>query len=324
MKETTVYLRGLALFSAAAALAAGIVLTPESPDPATAAPVAAEQAEARSAAETTTVRYGPFAIPAATSEDHGHEGGFLLDVEKPCEDCHITGFKPDLVYTDGSNANIDTGPMLHHAVLFNSRERDTVCRGPQRVFATGNERVESVLPSGYGAGIGSDDQWMLNYDLMNHGHEEKTVYVEFTFTHEPVAGSGITPVTPLWLDVGGCSGSEYEAPEGVSEESRLWRSTVSGDLVHVRGHLHHGGTALWLENLSRRSTLCHIDAEEGGSPEFVDHHGRTEISDMPPCGGDPIATVRRGDYLRITSRYELTGHSHDGVMGIMVGWIAER
>jgi hypothetical protein len=36
-------------------------------------------------------------------------------------------FKPDLVYGDGSRANMDTGPMLHHMVLTSQFRRDATC-----------------------------------------------------------------------------------------------------------------------------------------------------------------------------------------------------
>jgi hypothetical protein len=276
--------------------------------------------------QVTTVRYGPFTIPAASGHDHGETGNRLsLNVRKPCNGCFITGFKPNLVYADGSNANVNTGPMLHHMVMGNHWKNDVVCKGPQRIFASGNERVESILPSGYGIKVGKGERWNMLYDLMNHAPEKKTVYLSVTYTHESAesaTGSRIEPVTPIWMDAGGCLGSAYEAPEGVSEKTRRWRSTISGTLVHMRGHLHHGGHSVRTENLTTGRSLCTVVAEEGGSPEFIDMHGRTEISDMPPCSGDRLGTIRRGDVLQITSRYENEGHSHDGVMGIMAGWVA--
>ncbi|MFI2346567.1 hypothetical protein ACH492_05795 [Streptomyces sp. NPDC019443] len=303
---------------------AALVVTAAAPVP------AAEQAStsavhrAPEARTTTTVRYGPFTLPAASGHDHGETGNRLaLNVQKPCDDCFITGFKPNLVYPDGSNANVNTGPMLHHAVLGTHSKSDVVCRGPQRKFASGNERVESVLPSGYGIKVRRGERWNMLYDLMNHAPQSKTVYITFTFTHEPAAGSRLQPVTPIWMDAGGCLGSAYDAPEGASEKVRRWRSTISGRLVHMRGHLHHGGRSVRTENLTTGKLLCNIVAEEGGSPEFIDLHGNTEISDMPPCSGEPLGTIKRGEVLQITSRYVGAGHSHGGVMGIMAGWVAE-
>ncbi|MFE9773601.1 hypothetical protein ACFYOV_18410 [Streptomyces sp. NPDC005931] len=301
----------------ATALAAGAF------PPAAAAAPAASDAPRQDGPQVTTVRYGPFTIPAASGHDHGESGNRLsFNVQKPCDDCFITGFKPNLVYADGSNANVNTGPMLHHVVMGTHRRSDVVCKGPQRVFASGNERVESVLPSGYGVKVGKGERWNMVYDLMNHAPQQKTVYISVTYTHESAAGSGLEPVTPIWMDAGGCLGSVYDAPEGVSEKSRRWRSTISGTLVHMRGHLHHGGDTVRTENLTTGKLLCSIKAEEGGSPEFVDLHGNPEVSDMPPCSDGPLGSISRGDVLQVTSRYDIDGHSHDDVMGIMVGWVA--
>ncbi|MGP3948966.1 hypothetical protein [Streptomyces sp. 7N604] len=318
-------LRSLPLISVtmATALAVG---APQAVGAAGPAPADRETAPTQqaSAPQTTTVRYGPFTIPAATEDDHGTTHNRIkFNIQKPCDNCFITGFKPNLVYADGSNANVNTGPMLHHVVLGTHRTRDVVCNGPQRIFASGNERVESVLPSGYGFKVGRE-RWNMIYDLMNHVPQEKTVYISITFTHESATGSRLKPVTPIWMDAGGCLGSVYDAPQGVSEKTRRWRSTISGNLVHMRGHLHHAGHSVWTDNLTTGEPLCTIVAEEGGSPEFIDPHGHTEISDMPPCSGEPLGTIERGDVLQITSRYEINGHSHDGVMGIMVGWVAEN
>lgn len=49
-------------------------------------------------------------------------------VQRPCLDCFITSFKPDLVYGDGTKANLDSGPMLHHAVFTSQFRSDAVQR----------------------------------------------------------------------------------------------------------------------------------------------------------------------------------------------------
>ena len=54
---------------------------------------------AQAATSTKTVRYGPFTIPAATSttEPGMIHNKLLFGVARPCVDCYITSFKPDLV-----------------------------------------------------------------------------------------------------------------------------------------------------------------------------------------------------------------------------------
>jgi hypothetical protein len=83
---------------------------------------------AQAATSTKTVRYGPFTIPAGTQTDPGMvHNKLLFGVARPCVDCHITSFKPDLVYGDGTQATMETGPMLHHAVFTSQWRPDATC-----------------------------------------------------------------------------------------------------------------------------------------------------------------------------------------------------
>src|SRR3954452_3080276 len=99
--------------------------------------------------QVTTVRYGPFTLPpAGKGGDVDHANVVMPDVTKPCEDCFITRAEPDLVYDDGTPANLDTGLMLHHAVFFNTGVPDTTCGKDtffgglgERFLASGNERT---------------------------------------------------------------------------------------------------------------------------------------------------------------------------------------
>jgi hypothetical protein len=108
---------------------------------------------AQAATSTKTVRYGPFTIPAGTTSDPGMiHNKLLFGVARPCVDCYITSFKPDLVYADGTRANPDSGPMLHHAVFTSQWRPDATCAGSwlglagERFFASGNERTAIKFP----------------------------------------------------------------------------------------------------------------------------------------------------------------------------------
>jgi hypothetical protein len=112
---------------------------------------------AAAAETTTTVRYGPFTIPAGTHADPGMiHNRLLLGVRRPCADCYVTGMTPDLVYADGSTATMAQGPMLHHAVWTSQFRPDPTCSGQwlglagERFFASGNERTAVSFPTGYG------------------------------------------------------------------------------------------------------------------------------------------------------------------------------
>jgi len=98
----------------------------------------------------------------------------MFGVTRPCVDCHITSFTPDLVYGDGTRATMDSGPMLHHMVLTSQWRPDATCAGSwlglagERFFASGNERTTIAFPAGYGYRVRYYDAWNLLVDLMNH------------------------------------------------------------------------------------------------------------------------------------------------------------
>jgi Stress up-regulated Nod 19 len=324
-----VYLRRLTLTVAVVVAVAGTG-TAVAGIPVASAANSSEQQVA--ATETRTIRYGPWTLPAATGHTHDEMGTtgnrLAFNIEKPCANCMVTAIKPNLVYEDGRNANINTGPMLHHAVIGQFGEPDLVCRlgglGPKRLFSSGNERTPVTLPAGYGMRIDSDDRWGMLYDLMNHAHQKKTVYIsiEYTYVTGPAARQ-LTPVTPMWLDVVSCFNPTFDVPAGDTTRTSRWTSTVSGQIVYMKGHLHHGGRTITATNLTTGQRICEVTVVSGGSPEYIDEHGNTEISSAPPCIGAPIATVRRGDVLAVAARY-VADHPHDDVMGIMTGLIAER
>lgn len=139
---------------------------------------------APAATYTKVVRYGAFTLPAATDAGPGMIHNQLkFAVQRPCLDCYITSFTPDLVYPDGTKATMDTGAMLHHFVLTSQFRSDATCGNTllglagERFFASGNERTAIAFPYGYGYRVRWYDSWNLLVDLMNHSTSAQTVYV---------------------------------------------------------------------------------------------------------------------------------------------------
>jgi hypothetical protein len=281
-------------------------------------------ADASHQASTTTVRYGPFTIPAASGGQPGMlENQLQLWTSKPCTNCYITKMAPTLVYTDGSTANVNTGAMLHHIVLASQFRSDPTCSGDwlglvgERFFASGNERTVIEFPSGYGYRVNFWDQWNLIYDLMNMTPQAKTVYVEIEFTHR---GSGVEPVRPVWFDIDQCGDSEYSIPAGFSDSHWDWNVNVPGRIVAIGGHIHDEGVRIEATNQSTGQSICNSVAGYGETPEYIDMMGRARLSSMSRCIADPVATVSRGQTVRVHSVYNAT-QPHDDVMGIMIGYI---
>jgi hypothetical protein len=275
---------------------------------------------AGAATSTKVVRYGPYTIPAGTEAEPGLVNNKLnFAVQRPCVACYITSFKPNLVYADGSPATLQNGAMLHHFVLTSQFRSDATCGNTplglvgERFFASGNERTVATLPDGYGYRVRWYDSWNLLVDLMNHSPEPKTVYVEVTFTYRPTWES-VRAVQPVWLDIDQCGDSEYSIPAGFSDTHWDWRVNVPGRIVTMLGHLHGHGVAIEATNQSRGGQLiCRSEA----TLDPTDVHS---VLAMSTCTGDPLATVKEGDVVRLHSMYQ-SSHPADDVMGIMLAYI---
>ncbi|GAA2133677.1 hypothetical protein [Actinomadura napierensis] len=280
-----------------------------------AANAAAKPAAAAPATQTMTVKYGPWTIPGGTMDRPGELPNVVSAAPKPCSTCDIVGEKPDLVYADGSTADMNSGPMLHHFVISNLAARDTVCPlSPDRIWASGDERTEKNMPDGYGVPVKSYDRWAMLTDLMNYSSTPKTVYISITYT---IAGAGTTtPVRSLWLDAGGCLTSDYSVPAGPSTHTWSWTSTVGGRIVFANGHQHAGGVHVKAADDTTGALVC-------DSPATYDTMGgmRTIVK-MGTCAGDPLATIRHGDRLTVSSYYDSPTAKND-VMGIVHAYIAE-
>ena len=269
--------------------------------------------------QETTVRYGPFVLPpAGKGGDVDHANVVLPNVTKPCEDCFIVRAEPDLVYEDGTTANLDTGLMLHHAVLFNTGRRDTTCgkdtffgRFGERFLASGNERTIKRLPDGYGYHLGRDPVNGV-FHIMNHSDETKTVYVTFKVSWLPGSTPGVKPVTPVWLDVNNCRTSEYAVPAGPSTTHWTWPSTITGRIVSTGGHVHTGGLRTTLSNQTTGQRICTSWAGYGTKPAYMG-----TIESMSYCSWDALGVVKAGDTLDLESVYDSAEPVPDA-MGIMV------
>jgi hypothetical protein len=266
-----------------------------------------------------TVKYGPFVLPpAGKGGDLDHANVFLPNVAKPCEDCFITRAEPNLVYEDGTTANLDTGLMLHHALLFNTGRPDTTCgkdtffgRMGERFLASGNERTVKRLPPGYGYYLGRDPVTGV-FHIMNHSDVTKTVFFTFKIDWLPGSTAGIRPVTPVWLDVNNCRTSEYEVPAGHSSVHWTWPSNITGRIVATGGHVHTGGTSITVSNQTTGQRLCTSWAGYGTKAAFMG-----TIESMSYCSWDSLGVVRAGDTLDLESVYDATESIPDA-MGIMV------
>jgi hypothetical protein len=271
-------------------------------------------------AATKTVRYGPYTIPAASGDQAGMiENRLSFAVPRPCLDCFITGFTPDLVYPDGTRATMATGAMLHHFVLTSQFRSDATCGNAwlglagERFFASGNERTAISFPNGYGYRVRWYDSWNLLVDLMNHSTSQQTVYVQVTYSYR-APWESVKPLKPVWLDIDQCGDSEYSIPAGFSDTHWDWNVNVPGKVVAAIGHLHGHGVAIEATNESEGSaSICKSVA----TLDPIDVHS---VLAMSTCTGNPLAVVALGQTVRLHSMYQ-SSHAANDVMGIMLAYI---
>jgi hypothetical protein len=83
----------------------------------------------------------------------GMKEALRLGVSRPCGECFITSFTPDLVDANGNRVDVmNDGLMLHHAVFASQWRSDATCSGAwlglagERFFASGNERSPGQAP----------------------------------------------------------------------------------------------------------------------------------------------------------------------------------
>lgn len=274
-------------------------------------------------ARTATLPYGPIVLPPAVAGQPGTVAGLVPNISMPCSNCFLTGTEVDLVYADGRSANLDTGVMLHHLVVFNSGRPDATC-GPEtpvgtfgeRFFAAGNERTAGTLPAGFGYHLG-DEPVNAVIEIMNHSEEMKTVWFSAGITHVPDSTPNMKPVTPLWLDENNCSTSQYSVPAGASNRVWRWTSSLTGRLIAAGGHVHDYGIKTALSNESTGEQLCTSYAGYGTNPAYMG-----TLESMTTCIWDRLGTVRAGEVLALDTYYD-SPSARDDVMGIMLAYLYE-
>ena len=91
----------------------------------------------------------------------------------------------------------------------------------------------------------------------------------------------------------------YRVPIGFSDTHYEWKATIGGKLIAAAGHIHDHGINDELTNKSAgEALLCNSVAGYGG-PGYETPDGRKHVSSMSVCTGNPIATVTKGQTLRL-------------------------
>jgi len=223
--------------------------------------------------ERTTYRVGPLEVGPGQNNIHTRP---MTGIEKPADDGWIVRLKPDLVNEDGS-VPLSSKVMFHHGVWLNFSRRDATMGGPERFYATGEEKTITSFPDGYGYQYKASDIWLLNHMIHNLTPQSMTLYATYTVDFIPAdspAAEGMKPVTPIWMDVdngslypvfdvfrdsGGKDGKftypdDADDPYGDGPKKNEWTVDRDGVLLATAGHVHTGGlyTDLYLKRPGAR------------------------------------------------------------------------
>jgi hypothetical protein len=311
-------------------------------------PAVKDAAASHSVVHREIVKYGPFTLPSSMDSSMGMMT-VLERMTPPCEGEYFTKIKADLIYADGSKANYDTNVMLHHVVIYNQNKDNLTCPGvgiSEQVFGSGNERIRLELPPGYGYQIEKNPNWAFMAEVMNLSKDQQNVYVSLDVM---CVDRPLKAVRSLWLDINNCGDSQFTAPAGFSETTADWKSSLSGTIVGIGGHVHDYGIGVSAEDLTRQdiiatsvagypvgSAFAPIPVTSGG----MGHPGRARTlrwytnpsADASYQGNiqnmqvkSPFFHVAEGDTIRLYARYNVPASLYpegiDTVMGIMLAYI---
>ncbi len=264
--------------------------------------------------------YGPFNVPAATSPSQpGQIHNVPTSEPAPCTNCRITDMVPELVFSDGTTANMQQGLLLHHVVFFNPGNQALACSSPlsEPFWGSGNERTPLHLPSPYGYENNSATWSMLTH-IVNLNPQAKTVYVQVVFRDRPL--SETEPARPAWLDIDSfCNGgdSEYTIPTGYSDTHVDWTSTVDARVINTWGHLHD------IDIIDSNPCLTHcpergggiaLSAEVRGGPAS-DYFGPIPPNNPPPSDITGATLCRSEAYYGTSYGLAHGGAGHLDTMG---------
>ena len=254
--------------------------------------------------------YGPFTIPAASSPSNpGQLHNIFTTEPTPCTNCRITDMVTNLVYADGTSANMNNGVLLHHVVFYNPANNGLVCGQPGEPFTgAGNERTHVHLPTPFGY-ENTSTNWNMLTHLVNQKNFTQTVYVEMVFRHRPL--SETQPTRPIWLDIDQCGDSEYTIPTGYSDSHSDWTSTLDARLIDAYGHLHD------IDIIDPTPCPIHCPAEGGGIALSAEVLGgpATDYYGPNPPNNSPPADITGATFCRSEADYGTAYGSANGFAG---------
>lgn len=332
MSRARVVLFALAGIACAAPAASAQAAIPEGSDSG-----CAKQSE-QGTRQQWSCRYGPVTLAPYQVRQETMLGG----VPRPKVAGSIVAMSTNVTDRDGTAVPIQR-LMLHHIVFGTVGRRDSTCKNltmwdsqtavpalSDRFYGAGEERARLRLPSGYGYKYDPRFAWSMVWMFMNHRNQTDSAYISYDITID--TATGLTPVTPYWLDVKNCLADPvYDVrgggPKG-STSTKSWDYVMpeSGRIVAGGGHVHGGAKRLTLtepgcsnREVARSDPIWGYRRDPFYNVRPVLHEpGPISMSGFNSERGIPVA---KGERLRLNSVYD-NALPHTRVMGIYVVYVA--
>lgn len=277
--------------------------------------------------------------PAGTAWNHLADDDFPRDVT-------ILTTNAQVVFEDGTRAEVSKGVYNHHLVFFNqdksipsvlSCDGQTARRGiPMSLFVGGSEdkgaqyftTPDGKFNSGYY--IGKKDRILMGGDVVNYTNKTQTVFAEVEVEYVDGKVAGLMETGQHSVSVGMCdgvAGTNLTAPKGQTKFTYTGKEITvftDGYLVSAKGHL-HGRSIFFVRNDVFQLTtadggvdvtmklngkeICDSKAEYGGAASTLKDGDKVwkTINQMTYCDG-PVKMVK-GDKLLLEAKYDLDEHA---------------
>lgn len=144
---------------------------------------------------------------------------------------------------------------------------------------------------------------MMLMELMNSSPEsrEAIMTIDYEFVPQPEAKEAkFERVDTMWLDVGGCTGSEQTVKSNTTSEYEMAEpieARRAGKVLGLGSHLHDGG--INVEVKQNDKLICDSVAKYGESPAYV------SSMPMPAMPGRPAGDMKMEHVSSISSCYKV-------------------
>jgi hypothetical protein len=191
----------------------------------------------------------------------------VANITVPCKGCTYTYIKGDMVYKNGTSANLENGAYMHHITLISmppgildpqailqgitagasqvagsSSNPIPFMKSSKPFYLIGNERLPLTFPKA-GVYLSKSANLVLTVQLQNMEAREKEVYIDLDYDYLPGQPEGYTDIIPVSQDALG-----MDAMSGKIKQNGVWTKTSSpyksgqdARILMMYGHVHDGG-----------------------------------------------------------------------------------